>query len=336
MRDASLGFIRKRFMVRGNLHGSGFSAAIFRLVRSLNLRGWMRPFSRGYEIQLEADKGTLKGFESQLLSRFQQADCQFTVEVSHLDSEGDISFSLLEPEDEQSKGRWILPDTGQCPDCVSEMLNPHNRRFFYPYTYCADCGPKYSIARQGLLRREDTSFEKYPLCEQCLAEVGNSRDRRFLHTLNTCPICGPSIELLDHHGGLKSRQREALIQSAAALEEGCILAIKEISGFSLVALATVNEPVRRIRALLNQAHQPIPFIVNSVDAVDAFTLAGAREREWLKQLKAPLLRVKKREGVLSLADQIAPYGSHLDIGLPGSGHAASIIELVEPSTCSWF
>ena len=328
MRDASLGFIRKRFLVRGNLHGSGFGAAIFRLVRSLNLRGWMRPFSRGYEIQLEADEGTLRGFESQLLSRFQQADFQFKVEVSHMDSIGDVSFNLLDPEDEQLDGNWILPDTAQCPDCVAEMLSPHNRRFFYPFAFCADCGPRYSIARQGLLRRQDTSFAKYPLCEQCLAEVGNSRDRRFLHTLNTCPICGPSVELWDHNGGIKSRQREALIQSATALEQGGILAIKETSGFSLVALATVHEPVRRIRALLDQAHQPIPLIVNSVDAVDAFTLTGARERKWLKQLKAPLLRAKKRDGALSLADQIAPCGSHLDIGLPGSGMLHLLINLL--------
>lgn len=328
MRETSLGFIRKRFTIQGNLHGSGFAAAIFRLVRSLNLRGWMRPFSLGYEVQLEGDEGTLRGFESQLLSRFEQSEYQFHVKIEQIDTKGDISFYLIEPEEVQAVGRWILPDKAQCPDCVAEMLNPNNRRFFYPFTFCADCGPKYSIARQGLLQRTNTLFADFPLCEQCLAEFGNSRDRRFLHSLNTCPICGPGIQLIDHSGIIKSRQREALIQSATMLEEGGILAVKEVSGFSLIALATSDEPIRRIRALLDQVHQPIPIIVQSVDAVDAFTITTTNERQWLKQLDAPILRAKKRAGSLSLANQIAPFGSHLDIGLPNSGMLHLLLNLL--------
>lgn len=320
MKDASPGFVRKQFLVRGNLHGSRFAAAVFLLVRSLNLRGWLRPFSRGYEIQLEGDEGTLKAFANQFLSRFQQADYRFElVSIIRINPKGDMSFRLRDAENRQSGGRWVLPDRGQCSECVAEMLNPDNRRFFYPYTFCADCGPRYSIARKGLLRREDTSLGKYPLCEQCLSEVGNSRDRRFLHLVNTCPICGPSVELWDHCGVVKGRQRDALIQSAAVIEEGGVLAVKEISGFSLVCLATVNEPVRRIRALLDSAHQPIPCILQSVDAIDAFVLAGVKERDWLMQSSAPLLRIKKRNNVSSLSGQIAPFGSHFDIGLPSSG-----------------
>jgi hydrogenase maturation protein HypF len=319
MSGTSVGFIRKRFLVRGNLHGSGFPAAVFRLVRSLNLHGWMRPYSRGFEIQLEADEGTLRGFESQLLSRFQQGYYRFSVEIGYMDSKGDVSFRLLDAEEVQPHGRWVLPDTAQCSDCITEMLNPLNRRFFYPHTFCADCGPKYSIARKGLLSREDTLLGEFSLCEQCLAEVGNSRDRRFLHALNTCPICGPGVELWDHRGVVINRQREALIQAAAVLEQGRVLAVKEASGFVLVALAASTDPLRRIRAFMGESHQPIPLMLSSPDALDAFTVISAKEREWVMQPMAPLVRAKIREGSLSLSDQMAPHGVHLDICLPGSG-----------------
>ncbi|HAQ98783.1 MAG TPA: hypothetical protein DCR61_05465, partial [Verrucomicrobiales bacterium] len=111
MKDASPGFVRKQFLVRGNLHGSRFAAAVFLLVRSLNLRGWIRPFSRGYEIQLEGDEGTLKAFENQFLSRFQQADYRFElVSINRINPKGDMSFSLREAENRQSGARWVLPD----------------------------------------------------------------------------------------------------------------------------------------------------------------------------------------------------------------------------------
>ena len=328
MSDTSSGFMRKRFMVRGNLHGSVFSAAIFRLVRSLNLRGWMRPFSKGYEIQVEGDEGTLRGFESQLLSRFQLHYSPFSVNACLLDTKGDASFRLLDPEEDQPSGRWMRPDTCPCPDCVGEMLNTHNRRFFYPFTFCADCGPRYTIAHKGLLRREDTLLGKYALCEQCQAEIGNSRDRRFLHTFNTCPICGPGVELWDHRGASHSRQREALIQAASVLDQGRVLAVKETTGFSLIALATANEPIRRMRSMLEKPLQPIPLMIGSPDAADAFALMSAEEREWLLSPMAPSVRVKRRESSMSLSDLMAPHGNQLDVCLPGSGIFHLLVNLL--------
>jgi hydrogenase maturation protein HypF len=328
MSQMSEGFIARQFHLSGNLHGSGLPAAVFRLVRSLNLRGWMRSYPRGYSMHLEGDAGTLRALERQIVSKIRPCFPPFELEVRSADASGGKSFKVIAPVEEHQQGKWVLPDASQCPNCVSEMLNARNRRFFYPFTFCADCGPKYSMARRGLMRRSDSLLETFPPCEQCQAESGNSRDRRFLHMLNTCPICGPNVELLNHTGKALSQHRDALVQAASALEGGRILAVKESTGYTLVALASSSESLRRLRALLGRPHHPLPLMMGSPDGIDAFAIMNHNERQWLESPKAPCLRLQRREGLSSLSGQVAPHGPTLDACLPASGVFHLLIHLL--------
>lgn len=328
MGSTSAGFIRKRFLIRGNLHGTGVQSTTYRIVKSLNLRGWMQPNARGFEVQLEGDRGTLRGFERQLADRIRKASPGFDLTVSPVGTVGDASFKMLPAHSNQEAGRWVQPDRAQCPECIAEMLNPGNRRFFFPFTFCAECGPRFSLGRKGLLNRDDSVFAGYGMCEQCQAEVDNSRDRRFLHHLNTCPICGPHVELLNHQGAKLSRHREALIQAAAALDQGRLLAIKDVSGFRLVSVGTSDEAIRRMRAVLGQPHVPLALMLSTPDALDAFALMEPEERNWLLSAEAPCVRLPRRPGVRSLSELLAPDSSVLDVCLPESGIFQLLLNLL--------
>gem|GEM_PF-774933 len=328
MGSTSAGFIRKRFLIRGNLHGTAVQPATYRIVRSLNLRGWMQPDARGFEVQLEGDRGTLRAFERQLSDRIRKASPGFDLAVSSVATVGDSSFKMLPPQQDQEKGRWVQPDRAQCPECIADMLNPANRRFFFPFTFCTECGPRYSVGHKGLLSREDSAFAEYGMCEQCQAEVDNSRDRRFLHHLNTCPICGPHVELLNHQGGKLSQHREALIQAAAALDQGRLLAVKDVSGFRLVCAGTSDEAIRRMRALLGQPHVPLALMLSTPDAADAFALMESEERNWVLSPAAPCVRLPRRPGVRSLSELLSPDSSVLDVCLPESGIFQLLLNLL--------
>ena len=288
----------------------------------------MQPNARGFEVQLEGDRGTLRAFERQLADRIRKASPGFDLTVSSIGTAGDSSFKILPPQPEQSGGRWMQPDRAQCPECVSDMLNPANRRFFFPLTFCNECGPRFSLGRKGLLSREDSVLAGYAMCEQCQAEVDNSRDRRFLHHLNTCPICGPHVELLNHQGAKLSQHREALIQAAAALDQGRLLAIKDVSGFRLVCMGTSDEAIRRMRALLGQPHTPLALMLSTPDAADAFSLMEPEERNWLLSPAAPCVRLPKRPGVRSLSELLSPDSSVLDVCLPETGMFQLLLNLL--------
>ena len=105
MGNTSAGFIRKRFLIRGNLHGTSFQATTYRLVRSLNLRGWMQANGRGFEVQLEGDRGTLRAFERQLADRIRKTSLGFDLTVDSLETVGDSAFQVIASEPEQEIGR---------------------------------------------------------------------------------------------------------------------------------------------------------------------------------------------------------------------------------------
>ncbi|HCQ84907.1 MAG TPA: hypothetical protein DIV36_09845, partial [Verrucomicrobiales bacterium] len=191
---------RKAIHICGNVHGSPLQPAVFRIVRTLNLKGWMRPQVSGFDLELEGDESTLVAFEKRMLAMQKRHGWSISLQSQWVAFQGDTSFENLAPLPQVDEGCWLPPDRTPCPDCVAEMLNPHQRRFFYPYTSCTECGPRYSWARQGLMDRLQTILSEYVPCEQCQAEANQSRDRRFLYPLNACATCGPRLTLQDAGG----------------------------------------------------------------------------------------------------------------------------------------
>ena len=105
-------------------------------------------------------------------------------------------------EDAGAKTALILPDIATCPTCLSEILDPHNRRFLYPFTTCTDCGPRFSIIEALPYDRPNTTMKRFAMCPECDREYHDPADRRFHSQPNACPACGPQLALLE-----RDRQR---------------------------------------------------------------------------------------------------------------------------------
>ncbi|MGA0327009.1 MAG: Sua5/YciO/YrdC/YwlC family protein [Limisphaerales bacterium] len=320
---------RKAIHICGNVHGSPLQPAVFRIVRTLNLKGWMRPQVSGFDLELEGDESTLVAFEKRMLAMQKRHGWSISLQSQWLAFQGDTSFENLPPLPQGDEGCWLTPDRTPCPDCVAEMFNPHQRRFFYPYTSCTECGPRYSWARQGLMDRSQTILSEYVPCEQCQAEANQSRDRRFLYPLNACATCGPSLSLQDAGGRPRFHHREALIQAAACLDRGQVLVVEEPHGYQLVAIARSSSAIKRIRSILGQPHQPAMLLVATPDAADTFCDMHPRERAWMQAPDAPLIRMRHREGRFSLSGELSPSCAFLDVGLPASGVMHLLMHLLD-------
>ena len=71
------------------------------------------------------------------LARF-FAKCRFDVETTSIPVVGDAAFSIARSEG--ASGSALIPaDVATCAECLSELLDPANRRFRYPFINCTQC-----------------------------------------------------------------------------------------------------------------------------------------------------------------------------------------------------
>ena len=198
METAALERTRLKLCVRGAVQGVGFRPFVFRLANQLDLKGWVNNSSRGVFIEVEGGRPELEQFLLRLESEKPPRSFIQSLETSWLDAAGYAEFLIRESEASGDKTALVLPDIATCPDCLREILDPNNRRHFYPFTNCTNCGPRFSIIESLPYDRANTSMKHFGMCPQCQAEYDDPRDRRFHAQPNACPVCGPRLELWEN------------------------------------------------------------------------------------------------------------------------------------------
>jgi hydrogenase maturation protein HypF len=209
------------------------------------------------------------------------------------------------------------PDVAVCSDCRQELQNSSNRRYRYPFTACAVCGPRFSVVESVPYDRARTSMRHFPLCADCLQEYENPRDRRFHAQATCCPDCGPQLELWGPDGRMLARKDAAVRGAAQAVRDGKILAVKGLGGFHLMVDARREASVADLRRRKCREEKPFAVMVP-----EQFIRAKSRRkgvREFLFQKKklgfwrppkGPLFFFVKRPGSL-IAPNVAPGNPQL-------------------------
>jgi hydrogenase maturation protein HypF len=186
--------------VRGAVQGVGFRPFIFRLAEELGLRGWVNNSTAGVFIEVEGRRDRLEAFRLRLETERPPRSFIQSLEASWLDPVGYDAFEIRASDPGGPKTALVLPDIATCPDCLREILDPDDRRFFYPFTNCTNCGPRFTIILALPYDRANTSMAAFKMCPACQAEYDNPRDRRFHAQPNACPSCGPRLALWDKEG----------------------------------------------------------------------------------------------------------------------------------------
>ena len=298
--------------VSGTVRGVGFRPFVFRLAGELELSGWVRNDERGVEIEVEGGEQALSEFLDRLPSEAPPLASVEEVTAQALPARGGQRFQIAASTRRGEADALVAPDAATCADCLSELADPADRRFRYPFTNCTNCGPRFTIVRGVPYDRPLTTMAGFAMCERCLAEYEDPADRRFHAQPNACPRCGPTARLVGDGGPAAGGDRDALARAADLIAAGAILAVKGLGGYHLACRADEEEVVGRLRARKHREDRPFALMVADVRQARALAFAGAVECELLTGPERPIVPCRRRPGA-AVAAALAPGAPELGL-----------------------
>ncbi len=260
----------------------------------MGLSGWVINSPQGVFIEAEGERDVLEVFAIRIgKEKPARAHIQ-GMETSYLDAVDYRKFEIKESNTDGQISAFVIPDIATCPDCTSEIIDEKNRRYLYPFTNCTNCGPRFSIIRSLPYDRPNTTMRNFEMCEQCKREYEDPADRRFHAQPIACPNCGPHIELWDTKGQVVAMYHDALVQAAAAIRDGKIVALKGIGGFQLLTDARNEESVRRLRSRKHREEKPFALMYPSILALKNDVDVCETEERLLYSPEAPIVLLKRK------------------------------------------
>ena len=312
---------RIRLVVSGQVQGVGFRPFVFGLASSLGLTGFIFNDGRGVTIELQGKRKAISEFSLQLELQKpsgSRIDSLQMESVATCPEEQDFSIRISPARLEATRGASfdsLLPDTAVCPDCLTELFDPTNRRYRYPLISCTRCGPRFSIAINPPFDRVRTTLEGFPLCRQCQNDFEDPGNRRFHGQTIGCPMCGPKTLFLDGEGS-QVPSGEPVQDVLRALLKGEVIAIKGIGGYHLAGDARNRETVRRIRKLKNRPNKPLAVMTGDLGTASLIAHMGILAQKSLLSPERPIVLLPIRKNGPLPYDLLAPELDRIGLFLP--------------------
>jgi len=284
----------RRIEVRGTVQGVGFRPFVYQLARRIGVGGRVRNDSRGVLIDAFGKDDSLDAFLIALELEAPPAARVRSIDWSAIPYEAGSMFTI-ESSVTSTEHRVSIPaELATCPDCLSDILDPENRRYRYAFTNCTNCGPRYSIVTGAPYDRARTSMAGFVMCKDCQREYDDPLNRRFHAQPNACPKCGPRL------AAVKPDRREVSTAdpigfAARALHAGFIVALKGLGGFHLACDATLPSAVLRLRYRKRREAKPFAVMVRDLQQAETLAVLSDEERALLTSIERPIVLAKKRD-----------------------------------------
>ena len=322
--NGSEAIMRWRLAVTGVVQGVGFRPFGHNLARQLNLSGWVRNTAAGVELELQGQEKELQHFLHHL-----QHDAPPLAHILAVDTEvipilEDQPDELQIRSSHEASGRTLIsPDVATCPRCLSDLFDPQDHRYRYPFTNCTHCGPRFTIIESLPYDRPRTTMAGFPLCPVCEAEYHQPHDRRFHAQPVACPACGPGIWYIEGRVDCEPSAETpidavALTAAVACLNQGSIVAMRGLGGFHLACRAADEVAVQRLRQRKSRPLKPLAVMVRNLDEASRYCRLDETEKALLLSPEAPIVLLRKRTDAEAahLAPSISPQNGYLGLMLP--------------------
>ncbi len=224
---------RRAISVHGVVQGVGFRPFVYGLAMHWRLAGFVRNQAGAVLIEVEGHARSLDGFLTDLTGKAPPLARIENLKWTTSPSKGDHQFRIAASQAERPDQVFVSPDVATCAACLSELLDPDDRRHGYPFLNCTNCGPRLTIIIAAPYDRAHTTMADFIMCPECRAEFEDPTNRRFHAQPTCCPVCGPQLRLLDRTGKAIAAE-DPIAVFAAALRAGQIGALKGLGGYHLV------------------------------------------------------------------------------------------------------
>jgi hydrogenase maturation protein HypF len=315
--------IARRIILEGRVQGFGVRPSIARLAERLGVAGRVSNRLSGVEIDVHGGSDDVEAFEAQLASALpEQAIVQRREsQIIPLAESSDRRFQMEVTPEAGTVRAQVPADVAMCAECLGDVRDPSGRRFEYPLTTCAACGPRFSVITAMPFERTATTLSSFTMCGACASEYANSSDRRFHAQTIGCPNCGPRLWCVDRKGHCLGSQRAALNVVVKALLAGQIVALRGIGGYQLLCDATSSDAVRQLRIRKQRRSKPLTLLMESLEAAQAMAEISEAEAEALTSRANPIVLLRRTMGTQArptLAAEIHPGLREVGVMLPSS------------------
>jgi len=317
VKDSRNGMERIRACVHigGIVQGVGFRPFVYNLARFHGLSGWVLNNEQGVSLEVEGEREQIEEFLSGLSSPPRLAKIEKT-EVLYHEPAGYRGFEIKQSVPGSERLTFISPDIATCPECLTEILDPGDRRYRYPFTNCTNCGPRFTIIEDIPYDRKFTTMKEFEMCPQCSREYHDPHDRRFHAQPNACPACGPSLRLLSG-AGEEIACADPLGEAISLLKKGKIVAVKGLGGFHLACDAVNEKAVSRLRSRKYREDKPFAVMCRDMRVVERCCRVTPLGQRLLEGKERPIVVLQKKEPS-SIAPSVAPGQRTLGLMLPYS------------------
>ena len=310
----------EQIRVYGTVQGVGFRPTVYRIAKTLGVCGEVSNDGQGVLIKIVAEPSTIDEFvqkihsESPPLAQIETITRHPLKNVNFPDSDFCIT-----PSNNNTVRTKIAPDAATCSNCKSEIFNPLNRWYRYPFTNCTHCGPRLSIIKKLPYDRKNTTMADFDFCPECQQDYSDPLNRRFHAQPTACHVCGPKAWLERADGKPVTADMFSMLDDLDAcctlLQRGMIVAIKGLGGFHLACDATNEEVVQRLRHRKRRPDKALGLMARDIGVISEYCSISDKEHELLSSPAAPIVLLSIN-GKKEVATSVAPGQNTLGFMLP--------------------
>lgn len=301
--------------ITGIVQGVGFRPFIYNLAKRLSLNGWVKNTSGGVEIEIEGNEISIDNFKIILMKELPPLAIIDSIEQHSMPIKGYTEFQIHHSSSSPNAFQPVSPDISICPDCLSELLNPDDRRYRYPFINCTNCGPRFTIINDIPYDRPNTTMGGFEMCPDCKAEYEDPTNRRFHAQPIACPKCGPHVWLESNDRNILFEHNNAIRETKRLLKKGKIIAIKGLGGFHIACDATNETAVEKLRQRKFRVDKPFAVMVPDIITAKQHCCVSSEEQALLESRMRPIVILDRLENS-SIANGIAPNQNTVGVMLP--------------------
>ncbi len=310
--ELSSGTNRLRLTARGRVQGVGFRPAVYRFAMAAGVTGFVRNTRRGVVIEIEGSLDAIDLFGNSLIERLPPLARLDLIDIETVKAAGDNDFVIRESEEAGDADTLFPVDTAVCTDCLSEMYDPQDSRYRYPFINCTNCGPRFTIIEGLPYDRALTTMNEFHMDDYCNTQYRDPSDRRFHAEPISCPGCGPRLSLVDEKG--REIDGDPIDGARKVIAGGGIVAVKGLGGYHLACLAKDGKAVELLRERKRRPDMPFALMFRNMDTLKEYCRVDDTEAQLLASPEAPIVLLRKQGK--NLPDAIAPGNGYSGAFLP--------------------